>query len=35
MFRLSKGSATVMLYMESRSDGTISSLRTADREYDW
>jgi CubicO group peptidase (beta-lactamase class C family) len=35
MFRLSKGSATAMLYIESRSDGTISSLRTADREYDW
>jgi CubicO group peptidase (beta-lactamase class C family) len=35
MFRLSKGSATVMLYIESRSDGTTSSLRTADREYDW
>jgi CubicO group peptidase (beta-lactamase class C family) len=35
MFRLSKGRATAMLYIESRSDGTISSLRTADREYDW
>jgi CubicO group peptidase (beta-lactamase class C family) len=35
MFRLSKGSATIMLYIESRSDGTISSMRTADREYDW
>ena len=35
MFRLSKGSVTVMLYVESRPNGTISSLRTADREYDW
>jgi len=34
-FRLTKGDDVVLLYIESRSDGKISSLRTADREYDW
>jgi CubicO group peptidase (beta-lactamase class C family) len=35
MFHLRKGDNAVSIYIESLPDGRISTLRTADREYDW
>jgi hypothetical protein len=36
VFRLSKGDDAVLIFIESSSDGRVSTLRTTpDREYDW